>query len=182
MLRLALAAEHLRADVALHQGGVLVELGERLDLGRRDLRLQPLGVDLPVAGQADDQRLAGAVGVHQGDDDVLQRRRRGVALRRGTARCATATSVSMVGVSGVSSTCASGSPSNGIGLRDDGDDRLDVGRVAAGRADEGVLADRGRVQELLALRAAHRPGHRRDDHVVQAQPVEDLDVGSRCAA
>ena len=60
---------------------------------------------------------------------------------------------------------------------DDGGDRLDVGRVAAGRADEGVLADRGRVEELLAPGAAHRPRHRRDDHVLQAEPVEDPDVG-----
>ena len=50
-LRLAGAAQHLRADVALDQRRVLVELGERLHLGRRDLGLQPLGVDLPVTGE-----------------------------------------------------------------------------------------------------------------------------------
>ena len=57
-------------------------------------------------------------------------------------------------------------------------DRLDVRRVAAIRAgDERVLADRGRREELLRCRAAHRAGDRRDDPVVQAEPVEDADVG-----
>ena len=61
----------------------------------------------------------------------------------------------------------------GAGMRD----RLDVGRVTAGRADEGVLAGVGDGQELLARRAAHRPRHGLDDHVLEAEPVEDLDVG-----
>ena len=34
-----------------------VLLGERFDLGRADLRLEPLHVDLAVAGNADRQRL-----------------------------------------------------------------------------------------------------------------------------
>ena len=57
-------------------------------------------------------------------------------------------------------------------------DRLDVGRVPATRAgDEGVFPDRGRREELLRRGTAHRSRHRRDDAVVQAQPVEDADVG-----
>ena len=53
------APEHAGPDVALGQrrvGGEVV-LGERLDLGRRDLRLEPLHVDVAVAGHADRQRL-----------------------------------------------------------------------------------------------------------------------------
>ena len=56
--------------------------------------------------------------------------------------------------------------------------RLDVGGVVAGRAaDVGVLADVGAGEELLGLRAAHRPGGRLHDDVVEAEPVEDPDVG-----
>ena len=56
-------------------------------------------------------------------------------------------------------------------LGGDGRERLDVGRVAAGRAHEGVLADRGRVQELLALRAAHRAGVGLHDDVLEAEAL-----------
>ncbi|CAB4715094.1 unannotated protein [freshwater metagenome] len=57
-------------------------------------------------------------------------------------------------------------------------DRLDVGGVVAGGAPHiGVLADRGLGQELLRARSAHGPGGRLDDGVVEAQPVEDADVG-----
>ncbi len=56
-------------------------------------------------------------------------------------------------------------------------ERLDVRGVAAGRAHEGVLADRGGVQELLALRAAHRAGVGLDDHVLEAEAREDALVG-----
>ena len=56
------------------------------------------------------------------------------------------------------------------------DHRLHVGRVAAGRADVAVLADLRVDQELLRPAAAHRPGHGRDDHVAQPEPVEDPDV------
>ena len=57
-------------------------------------------------------------------------------------------------------------------------DGLDIGGVVAvGTADVGVLAvDRG-GEELLTRRSAHRTRHRRDDHVVEAEPVEDPDVG-----
>ncbi len=55
---------------------------------------------------------------------------------------------------------------------------LDVGGVVAGgAADVGVLADGGLGEELLGLRAAHRAGRRLDDDVLEAEPVEDPDVG-----
>ena len=52
-------------------------------------------------------------------------------------------------------------------------ERLDVRRVAAGRAHERVLADGDRVQELLAARTAHEPVVGRDDHVLEAEALED---------
>lgn len=55
---------------------------------------------------------------------------------------------------------------------------LGVGGVVAVRAvDEGVLAGGGRGQELLGGGAAHGAGDRGDDAVVQAEPLEDPDVG-----
>ena len=62
---LALLAERPGADVALDQVGVLLELRlvHRLDLERLELALEALEVDVAVAGQADGQRLLGAVGV-----------------------------------------------------------------------------------------------------------------------
>ena len=60
----------------------------------------------------------------------------------------------------------------------EGVDRLDVRGVVAPRAaDVGVLADGGLGQELLGLRAAHGPGLGLDDDVVEAETVEDPDVG-----
>ena len=57
-------------------------------------------------------------------------------------------------------------------------DGLDVGGVVArGAADVGVLADLGLGEELLARRPAHRTGRRLDDDVLEAEPVEDPDVG-----
>ncbi len=57
------------------------------------------------------------------------------------------------------------------------DDGLDVGRVVARRAaDERVLADVHRGEELLGGRAAHRPGHGRHDDVRQPEPIEQRDV------
>ncbi len=57
-------------------------------------------------------------------------------------------------------------------------DRLDVRGIPAARAaDVGVLAVLGGGEELLALRPTHRTSHRRDDDVVEAEPVEDPHVG-----
>ena len=168
-LRLALRAEHLRPDVALDQRGVAGEVGERLDLGRaRPAASSRLASTSRSPGRPMTSGSRRAVGVHERDDDVLQRRGGGVAgvgeqlLRHRDQR------LDGRGVRGVLDVRL-GQPVERDRVGDDGGDRLDVGRVAAGRADEGVLADRGRVQELLALGAAHRARHRRDDHVVQAR-------------
>ena len=57
-------------------------------------------------------------------------------------------------------------------------DGLDVGGVvAAGAAHVGVLADGGLGEELLGLRAAHGAGLGLDDDVLEAELVEDPDVG-----
>ena len=48
-------------------------VGERLDLGRRDLRLEPLEVDVAIAGQSDRQWHRRPVGLAEQHDDVLQR-------------------------------------------------------------------------------------------------------------
>ena len=76
-----LLAQRLGADVALDQRGVLGELGlvHRLDLDGLELALEALLVDLAVAGHADGERLAGAVGVLEHDQHVLE----GVAGRPG---------------------------------------------------------------------------------------------------
>ena len=186
--RRAVGAERTRADVALHErrvGGEVV-LGERLDLGRGDLRLEPLEVDLAVAGNADRERLDGAVGVAQLDDHVLQRVA-GVPL-------------AVVSVSGDAAqvvACVQEVDERGdrrrVGRVGDARrrhvvvrdrwwhrdaHRLGVRRVVAVRAPhERVLADVERGEELLARRATHRARHRRHDHVRQAEAVERLDVG-----
>ena len=168
-LRLALAAQHLRADVALHQRGVLVELGERLDLGRRDLRLQPLGVDLPVTGQADDQRLARAVGVHEGDDDVLQRRRGGVALVGEQLLRHRDERLDRRGVRGVLDVRL-GQPVERDRVGDDGG-------APPRRWPRSPPGERTKVSSPITVGCRNSslfeppiaPGHRRDDHVVQAR-------------
>ncbi len=176
-------AERARADVALDQRRVVGEVGlvERLGLGRGDLRFEPLHVDLAVAGQADGQRLDRAVGVAELHHDVLQRVGRGPV----------AVGMAQLGV-GVDPVDERGDrrrvrrvvhdrrrqpverDRRGSG-RDDG---LDVGGVVARRAaDEGVLADVHRGEELLGRRPAHGARHRRHDHVRQTEPVEQRDVG-----
>ena len=97
---------------------------------------------------------------------------------RGKASLRWSTRVSMVGVSGVSSTWAAGTPeastASGTGTRM-------ASTLAAypqfAAAHVGVLAVVGGREELLRLRAAHRARHRLDDDVVEAEPVEDPDVG-----
>ena len=179
----AVGAEHAGADVALGQHGVAGEVlvRERHRLGRRDGGLEALHVDVAVAGDADGQRLARAVGVLQHHDDVLQRvRRRPLAV--GEAQV----------VAGVQQVDERGDRRRAgrvvvarrrgvvvrqrVGRRDP--HGLDVRRVRARlRAHERVLADVERGEELLARRAAHRARHRGDDHVRQAEAVERLDVG-----
>ena len=62
----------------------------------------------------------------------------------------------------------------GGGHRGDG---LDVGAVAAVGLDEGVLAHLGGVQELLGAGAAHRAGGGPHRHHLEAEAVEDPQVG-----
>ena len=177
-----LAAEHTGPDVALgeHRVGREVLLVEGLHGGRLDLRAEPLLVDLAVAGQADGQRLAGAVGVHEHDEHVLQgvRGRPGPAVRAREGRLEVRDEgVDGRGVGGVLDV-RGGHPARVDGIRHRHPHGLDVGRVAAvGAAHVGVLAVLGGGEELLRLRPAHRPGHRLDDHVVEAEPVEDAHVG-----
>ena len=115
-------AEHPRADVALDQLGVVLEVLEDRGDGRFELGAQALLVDLTVAGEADGEDLLRAVGRGHRDEDVLE----GVAGRPGTVvpgerALRWSTSVAMVGVSGVSSTCAAGasvqSSAGGTGTR-----------------------------------------------------------------
>ena len=77
-----------------------------------DVRLDALEVHAAVAGNADDDDLAFAGGQGDGEDDVLERvggsPGAAVGLARGTRTLAASTSVSMVGVSGVSRTSAAG--------------------------------------------------------------------------
>ena len=165
--RRAVGAERPRADVALDErrvGGEVV-LGERLDLGRGDLRLEPLQVDVAVAGNADGERLDGAVGWRsltttffsvspafqsRSSPPAEARRRSSRALRRST-------SVAIVGVSGVSATARRRHVVVRDRRRHRDAHRLGVRRVVAVRAPhERVLADFQRGEELLARRAAHR--------------------------
>ena len=181
MPRRALEPERAGADVALDERrvGGEVGLGEGLHLGRLDLRAEALLVDLAVAGHADRERLAGAVGVHERHDDVLERVAGGPrAVLAREALVEVGDERSIVGVSGVSSACAAGTPSHADRVGRGHAHGLDVGGIPAARAVHvGVLADLGRGEELLALAAAHGAGHRLDDDVVEAEPVEDADVG-----
>ncbi len=81
------------ADVALDEFGVHREVlgggGFEVDLAVREHAGPggPVEVDFAVAGQADDDDLAGAVGMGEGADDVLQRvRGRPLAVGAGVVR------------------------------------------------------------------------------------------------
>ena len=82
----------------------------------------------------------------------------------------------MVGVSGVSWTWAAGASLVRQRVGRGHVHGLDVGRVATGGGDEGVLTVLRDGQELLAGRATHGPGGGVHDDVLEAEPVEDLDV------
>jgi hypothetical protein len=168
-----------RADVALDQFGVSGEVGvaEVVDRGRVDGGLEPPRVDLAVARQADDERRLGAVRLGQRDDDVLE----GVAAGPGPVGA-------RHGVVGRVDQRRDRAGAGGVDVGGGGDarrvdrgrrrdmDGLDVGGVAAGRADVRVLAVLVRDEELLGARPAHGPGHGLDDDVLETEPVEDLDV------
>jgi len=173
-------AQHLRPDVALDQGRVGGEV-LRLEggrLGRRHGRLESLDVDLPVPRQTDHQGLPLAVGVLQQEDHVLERvgpRPRPVGAGHLGVE---------PGHQQLDRRVAGGRQRTRRGgvrrierrgrRRGDG---LDVGRVAAGAAHEGVLAVLREDQELLGRRAAHGARRRPHDDVLETQPVEDPDVG-----
>ncbi len=156
-------------------GEILV--GEGFRLRRLDLGGQPLEIDVAVAGQPDGQRVPAAVHLLDHHDHVLQRvgglpgpvRPREVGVRMINQRVDRRRVRSVLGVGG-----------RGVvvrhGRRRQDPDGFDVGGIASRRTDEGVLAVLGHREELLARRPAHRPRHRVHDHVVEAQPVEDLDV------
>ena len=100
------------------------------------------------------------------------------ARARSARELSRSTSVWMVGVSGVSTTRAARGVVDRQRRGSGHPDGLGVGRVVAVRAAHvGVLADLERHEELLAGRSAHRPGHRRDDHVRQPEPLERALVG-----
>ncbi len=176
-------AEGAGADVALDQHRFAAKSSSsnaRLrDAGRPPPRVGARSTSRSP-GTLDRQRSFTAVGVHDHDDDVLQ----GVeASRQRPGRCARAR--------GGSWTLRRGSRWSGGGvsrarrrrrqaappLRNrDGVVTARSPRIALGAAHERVLTDRCRREELLARGAAHRAGHRRDDHVRQAESVEGGDV------
>ena len=170
------------ADVALDQRRVLGELGlvHRLDLGRLEHPLEPLLVDLAVAGQADGERLAGAVGVLEHDEHVLQ----GVAGVPG-AVVARVLLVEVVdqGVDGRGVGRLLGVGGRGVVVRH-GRGRRGPGRPRRWRRSRSWCSGRRcpRRPRLLARNSSDfeppiAPAGRLDDHVVEAEPVEGLDVG-----
>ncbi len=108
--------QRLRTDVALDEERVGGEIGlvEQRDLRRLERRLETLVVDLAVSRDTDSDQFPLSAGLPHLHEDVLEGF--GRVDRRGRGSwCAASTSVPIVGVSGVSWTTASGSPSNGIG-------------------------------------------------------------------
>ena len=158
-----------------------VLLRERLGFGRRHHGFEPLHVDVAVAGDADRQRLDGAVGMLEIDDEVLQRVGGGPVAVGVASRVVGVDEVDerldRRGAGRVVDDCVRKSVERDLVGHRRGDG-LDVGGVVARRAaDVGVLADVHRCEELLRLRAAHRTRHRRHDHVRQPHPLEQRDVG-----
>ena len=166
------------------RGEVLVREGGR-DRGG-DGGLEALGVDLSVAGQSDDQRLGGAVGVGEEVDEVLEHLVAGPLPVLGDAALPGEGLVREVGE------LRDGARAGGVlqvhrgqgrdrrlvqRLRGQGGDGLDVRGVAAVGDDEGVLADLGGVEELLGAGSAHRAGVGLADHGGQAEALEGALVG-----
>ena len=80
-------------------------------------------------------------------------------------------------VGGVHDDCRRGFLGDFDFLGNHGGDGLNVCRVAARGTHEGVLTDRGRVQELFTAGAAHRAGLRGHNDNLQAQALENALVG-----
>lgn len=156
----------LRADVAAYQVGAALEVlgGDELDDGGGEVLAELAEVDLAVARHAHGHDLAVDL-----DQQVLQGRGGRDAEVRGER-------LDGRGVGGVQ--LLDGAVRRAVrggGLEGHG---LGVGGVVAGGAvDEGVLTGRGGREELLGRRAAHGAGDGGDDAVVEAEPLEDPDVG-----
>ncbi len=174
-----LACNAFRTDISLHQERVLGEIRvvEQRVLGGVQRSAESLLVDLAVARHPDGQQFPFTAGLTDLEQNVLQR-------VGGRDLPAEADSV------GPLHQRRDGRRVRGVvhlGLRQTldrhrfrhrGDDRLDVGGIPGLQAPhEGVLADLALGEELLRRAAAHRPGHRRDDDVADAQRVEDALVG-----
>ena len=171
--------QSLRTDIALHQEGVLGEVGvvEQRVLGRVKRGAEALLVDLAVARHPDGQQLPLAAGLADLEQDVLQRVGCGdlpseVDRVGPVHQCRDRRRVRGVVHLGLRQ------PVDRQCFRHRGDDRLDIGGVTGLQtANEGVLADLAFGKELLRAAATHRARHRRDDDVADAQPVEDALVG-----
>ena len=178
------------ADVALDQGGVLGQVrgGRGLERGLADHAecrahggLETLEVHLTVAGHAHDERAALTAVHHRGDHDALERVRGGprLALARGQLVGDVHERGDGGGDRGVLDLGGGQGRHGGLVQRGGGHrgDGLDVGPVAAVGLDEGVLAHLGGVQELLGAGAAHRTGGGPHRHDLEAESVEDPQVG-----
>ena len=154
-------------------GEVLVGCG--LDLGGRERDLDPLVVDVAVAGHSHDDELAGTVEVPEGEHDILE------GVRGGEPAVQVGVAVVDEGGDGRRVRRVEDHRRrlslDGDRFRRNGREGLHVGRVAARAAHERVLTDRRRVQEFLGPRASHRTGVGLHDHVVETEPLEDALVG-----
>src|SRR5699024_10458797 len=166
-------------DVPLDQERVRLEvrLVEDRDLGRLERGLDPLHVDLAVAGHTDAEQFPFPARFADLEHDVLERVR----------GCHLPTEVSRVrprhqgvdgrGVRGVMDD-GRGEPVDRPGGGRRGDDGLDMGGVPTiGGPHERVLARLGDREELLRGRSAHRSRGGRTDLVLDPQPVEDALIG-----
>jgi hypothetical protein len=165
-----------RPDVAPHEPGVVVEGVEGQDLGRLEVRTEPLEVDLPVTRHADHEGLLRAVGLAQRDHHVLERLGGVEVVAGGLQRADQRLDRRAVrGVHDLRRRLV-GRVALGRGPHLGG---LGVGRVVARRArHEGVLAAGGGREELLGRAPAHGAADRRHDAVVEAEPPEGADVGA----
>gem|GEM_PF-5105152 len=172
--------QRARADVAPHQEGVLGEvlLVQQGHFRRGQRGFQALHVHFAVAGNADPEELP--LLFTRGprlDHDVLE----GVGGGERTAQACVVEELHQGldggGVRGVVHPRLRQAVDGLLGRRR-GDHGFHVGGVVgAGAAHERVFPGGGDRQELFGSGAAHRAGRGLDDHVLQAEPVEDADVG-----
>ena len=176
-----------RADVSLNQAwrvrvgleGEKICVGCSLDGSRSEGDFGTFHVDVAITGQTDDDDLACAVEVGEGENDVLEGVRGGprpairsrVFLVRDRDQCGNGRGVRRRENFGGSQLLVGASRGR------QGRERLDIRGVSTVGTDEGVLPDRGRVQEFFAARPAHRAGVGLDDHVFEPEAGEDALVG-----